>query len=125
AFVSALFSGQQNTGRTVGQRLPTLDESVRQLRDTGRTIVAAVLKHDIETLLVHDRPDLRDGDRVSLQDTKDELYCEVFDRTCHPLGRASVYDILSGAKRLEIEVQVLRAKGFPPYGLMLFFEIGR
>jgi len=84
--------------------------------------VAAVLKHDIETLLVHDRPDLRDGDRVSLQDTKDELYCEVFDRTCHPLGRASVYDILSGAKRLEIEVQVLRAKGFPPYGLMLFFD---
>jgi hypothetical protein len=107
---------------TLGQRSPTLDESVRQLRESGRTITAAVLKHDIETLLAYDRPDLRDGDRLSLQDTTNELYCAIFDRTCETTGHASVYDILSGAKRLGIEVQVLRSKGQPPSGLVLFFD---
>jgi hypothetical protein len=107
---------------TIGQRSPTLNESVRQLRESGRNITAAVLKHDTETLLAYDRPDLRDGDRLSLQDASNELYCAIFDRTCNTTGRASVYDILSGAKRLGIEVQVQRSKGQPPSGLVLFFD---
>jgi hypothetical protein len=118
--VVLIMTGLASVG--IGQRSPTLGASVRQLRETGRRIAAAVLKHDIEILLANDRPDLRDGDRLSLQNTKDELYCAIFDRTCDPTGRASVSDILSGAKRLEIDVQLFRARGKRPYGLMLFFD---
>jgi hypothetical protein len=107
---------------TVGQRSSTLDESVQQLKDAGRRIATAVLKHDVETLLAYDRPDLRADDRSKLQDSKSDLYCQIFDRTCDPTGRASVYDILSGANRLDIEVQVLRARGQPLHGLILFFD---
>ena len=84
-----------------------------------------MLKHDIDALLAYDRPDLRDGDRVSLQNTKDELYCAIFDGTCRTTKHASVYDILSGAKRLEIVVQLLWAEGKRPTGLMLFLDAAK
>ena len=82
----------------------------------------AVLSHDTETLLRYDRPDLRDEDRLSLQDKKSDLYCLLFDRTCNDDGRPSIHDLLSAPKRLGIEAQLLPAKGRPSHGWLLFFD---
>lgn len=109
-------------GWMISQRSAALDGSVSQLRDMGSKIATAVLKHDIETLLTYDRPDLRLEDRLELQDTKSNLYCFLFDRRCDANGRPSVDDILSSARRLDVEVQVLRGEGRPLYGLLLFFD---
>jgi hypothetical protein len=109
-------------GSTAAQRPASLGESAKQLRQIGTKLAMAVLKHDTETLLAYDRPDLRGEDRLRLQDKKSDLSCFLFDRTCHANGRPSIHDILSGSKRLEIEVQVLRAKGSPPHGWLLFFD---
>jgi hypothetical protein len=112
-------------GATMGQGSANLDESLRQLRNSGRKIVTAVLNHDIETILMYDRPDLRSEDRLSLRDTKSDLYCFLFDRSCNAAGHPSVYDILSSAKQPDIEVQMLRVGGSEPYGLILFFDATR
>lgn len=112
-------------GWTVNQGPKTAEESVPQLREIGRRIATAVLNRDLETLLTYDRADLRAEDRVSLQDPKSYLSCFLFDRTCREYRRPSTYDILSSARRLDIEVWVLRGGKLPPSGWLLFFDASR
>jgi hypothetical protein len=109
-------------GLSRDQPATMIGEPVEQLRAIGRKVAAAVLNHDIETLLSYDRPDLRDGDRLELQDRKSYLYCRLFDRQCLTTGRSSIYDILSKARHLGIEARMLGTKGAPPHGLILFFD---
>jgi hypothetical protein len=106
-------------GLTIGQHSVTRDESDRQLRDVGKRVAAAVLNHDIETLLTYDSPDFRASDRVELQNNETQLSCFIFNGRCND-GHPSVYDILSRAKRLE--VQVSRSKTDPRYSVLLFFD---
>lgn len=98
-----------------------VDNSVGQLRDLGKRLATAVLNHEIETILTHDRPDSRAEDRLLLQDSRSDLYCFLFDSRC-TRARASVYKILSSARRLDIEVRLLSAKGQPLHGWLLFFD---
>ena len=98
------------------------DAAAGQLRDIGVAVAKAVLNHDIDTILMYDRPDLRDGDRSALQDKKSDLYCFLFDNSCNIEGRPSVRDILSKADHLAIEVQLLKAPNAAPHGLLLFFD---
>jgi hypothetical protein len=96
------------------------NNSVKQLRDLGKRLAAAVLSHDVETILAYDRPDLRAEDRLAFQDSKSDTYCFIFDSSCTTIP--SVYEILSRARRLDIEVQVLRGKSNSRYGWLLFFD---
>jgi hypothetical protein len=52
----------------------TRDEAAIQLRSLGQRLVAAVLAHDLETILAADRPALRAEDRLALQDQTSDLY---------------------------------------------------
>jgi hypothetical protein len=63
-------------------------QSLNQLRNLAKTLATAVLKHDIETILAHDRPDLRLDDRAALRDSKSDLYCFLFN-SAHSQVRAA------------------------------------
>jgi hypothetical protein len=97
------------------------DPSITQLRDLGKRLADAVLKHDVETILTHDMPGNRADSRLQLQDPNSDLYCFLFDSACNS-GRPSVSDILSGAARLEIDVQLLPENGQPTHGWLVFFD---
>lgn len=99
----------------------TQDPAVSQLRDFGKRLASAVLNHDIDAILEADRADLRADDRLALRDAKSDLYCFLFDTSCATVN-ASVYDILSRARRLDIDVRVFRERGKPLYGWLLFFD---
>src|SRR5436190_4780074 len=92
-----------------------------ELRTIGRQIAAAVLTHDIETLLKYDAPRERTDDREALQDPNSEHYCYIFSGDCLPTI-PPVYETLSGAKRLDIEVMIWRGAGHQLSGWLLFFD---
>lgn len=104
----------------VGDQVP--DAAIRDLRAIGITLSDAVVKGDIDVLVKHDRPDLRLRDQTDLHDAHSELYCFVFERSCNLERRASVRDVITRAKRLDVRVQTLNAIGNAPHALLLFFD---
>jgi hypothetical protein len=108
-------------GWTMSTPVAQVGDSVGQLRDLGKKLATAVLNHDIETILIHDQPNSRAEDRLALQDRSSDLYCYLFDSRC-TTAKVSVHEILSGARRLDINVKVLTAKGQPTHGWLLFFD---
>jgi hypothetical protein len=99
----------------------TRDEAAIQLRSLGQRLVAAVLAHDLETILAADRPDLRAEDRLALQDQTSDLYCFLFDSSCTTV-KASVHDIFARARRIDVDVQLIQEKGKPVQGWLIFFD---
>jgi hypothetical protein len=100
------------------------DPSIAELRALGTRLAAAVLSHDSEVILAADRPDLRADDRLALRNPKSDLYCFLFDSGCTTV-KASVYEILSRARRLDIEVRLFRENSQTVQGWLLFFDATR
>jgi hypothetical protein len=98
----------------------------RELHKIGEAIAKAVLDKNIETLLTFDRADLRPQDEVALKNTKNSLYCYIFDSDCITWGAGdwlSIYDKLSQADRLEIKVSVASSRyDRQLYGSLLFYD---
>ena len=96
---------------------------LQDLQQIGEKIAAAVLSHDIATLLEYDRPDLRSQDQVWLRNPASDLYCYIFGGTCLPKGKRSVYEILSTAKERGVRVYDLgRSTTGEHYALLLFYD---
>ena len=97
-----------------------------ELQHLGEKIAKAVLDKDIPTLLTYDRGDLRSADAASLNNTKTDLYCYLFDSECITWGDGawrSVYEKLSGAKSLQIKVNLVRSSADQQlYGSLLFYD---
>jgi len=106
---------------TVDPAEPRPTSPSAELRSIGRRIAAAVLKHDIETLLKYDAPKWRAEDQEALQDPNSDRTCYIFSGACSPTI-PSVYDTLTGAKRLDIEVMIWHPRGNPLSGWLLFFD---
>jgi hypothetical protein len=98
----------------------------RSLHLIGEKISKAVLEKDIPTLLAYDRADLRSADKVSLKNTKGDLYCYIFDSECITWGSGnwrSVYDKLSQAHQLQIKVSVSSSPyDRQTYGNLFFYD---
>jgi hypothetical protein len=94
---------------------------MKQLRALGKTLASAVLSHDVETILAHDRPDLRTEDRTAFKNRKSDLYCFLFDSTC-TTAKASVHSILTSARRLDVDAQMLGNMNGIQYAWLLFFD---
>jgi hypothetical protein len=93
------------------------------LHAIGSKIAAAVLARDSTALLAYDRADLRAGDEQSLRNTKDNLYCFIFDSGCISGNWKSVYEKLSSARDLGIRTLVNRSStNGRTYGLLLFYD---
>jgi hypothetical protein len=98
------------------------DVLLKELRDVGRKLATAALNRDVETILAYDRADLRASDRQALKDPTSSLYCVLFDSRC-TATLPSVHEILSKMRRLDIDVQLLRASGQPLHGWVVFFAL--
>ena len=120
----------------VGQLIPLAAQQAQQkprgrgaggdLRRLGEALARAVLDKNIEALLTYDRGDLRSEDAALLKNTKSDLYCYIFDSDCITWGDGtwrSVYDKLSEAHPLEINVSLARSPyDRQLYGSLLFYD---
>jgi hypothetical protein len=126
-FCPASFAGvrSQSNQRKPSNALPR-GTAGRSLYLMGEKISKAVLDKDIHTLLAYDRPDLRSVDEVSLNNTKSDLYCYIFDSECITWGSGnwrSVYDKLSQAHQLQIKVSVSSSPyDRQTYGNLFFYD---
>jgi hypothetical protein len=118
--IVTLLLGSTTSSRVVA----TVEPSTDRLRDLGKRLAAAVLNRDVETILAHDRPDLRAEDRLALQDSQSPLYCFLFESSCSPT-RPSVYEILKRGRRLDIDARVLQDKSGALYGSLLLFDAAK
>jgi hypothetical protein len=84
------------------------------------------LDKNIQALLAYDRADLRSADEVSLNNTKSDLYCYIFDSDCITWGSGnwrSVYDKFSQARQLQIKVSVSSSRyDRQTYGNLFFYD---
>ena len=125
-FVSSIYIetyAQFHTTTALAQRSAGKMTPFVELRALGNKLARAVLSKDIKVILHHDRPDLVDDDRSLLDNKTSHLYCYLFDSSCmKPKGR-SVYEVLSKAQNLTIEVKDLgKGKDGSRYGLIYFFD---
>ncbi len=100
-------------------------DSTEDLRRIGARLAQAVLKRDIATLVAFDRPDLRAGDNQRLADRSSDLYCYLFDSGCTPDRLPSVFDVVSSARKLRINVTTHRGRDGVLSGLLLFYDASR
>jgi len=108
------------------QQKPRKTGAGGDLRRLGEALARAVLHKNIEALLTYDRGDLRSEDAALLKNTKSDLYCYIFDSDCITWGDGtwrSVYDKLSEAHPLEINVSLARSPyDRQLYGSLLFYD---
>jgi hypothetical protein len=102
----------------------TEDAAKRDFSQIGAKAAAAVLAKDSKALLSYELDDSRVEDEATLKNPDDPLNCFLFNSECveDPKGR-SVYEILSGAKNLDIKASVIRSPvNNRLYGLLIFYD---
>jgi hypothetical protein len=92
----------------------------RDLQAVGQKVATAILNKDTDPILSFSR---NSGDTKSLTEKNGELYCYLFETSCLPPERKSVYDILSTAHDLAIDASVTKSSANGKlYGLLLFYD---